>query len=416
MKILMISSSAPFGKGESFVISEVSAIARAGHHVILLPTIIRKGMPNDFELSEGVELLSKKLLSISVIISFLKFLISHPFTFLKIIIWVRDKNIKNTLKNFLIIPKALWLANRLRIDPVEHIHAHWLTTPSTLAMVVSWLTGIAWSMSAHRGDIVMNNLLNEKFEEAEFIRFISENGVALARERAEFSNDKVRVLHLGVTVPEFVDRDSSRKNTSTKKLKILCPANLIPVKGHSFLFKSLSIMKHWENVVVVIAGDGELKKSLTHDIERLGLAAQVTFEGHVPHSKLLNWYREGLVDLVVLPSQDLGGGIHEGIPVSLMEAMAFGVPVVSTNTGGIPELLLGKDGEAFGGLVDSTDPAGLAHVLDEFVGSEDLRREMAQAGYWRVFEEFNQDKTVDRLVELMINTDKAMHKEDLASD
>ncbi|MBV1789405.1 glycosyltransferase [Marinobacterium sp. D7] len=401
MKILVISSSAPFGKGESFVISEVNSVARAGNDVLLFPTILRKGNPNTFELDERVILVAQPSFAWTVFFNFMKFIFTRPFTLVRLLCLVSDRNYKNCFKNFIVIPKALWLSAKLRNESVDHIHAHWLTTPSTLAMVTSRLTGINWSVTAHRGDIVVNNLLNEKFSSASFVRFISKSGVVLAKDRALLSDAKIRILHLGVNISDFSTSDGLGKDFSNRKLTILCPANLIPVKGHSLLFKAVSVMRNRGDVNIIVAGDGELRGSLEQTVRNLSISQLVRFEGHVPHSTLISWYNDKKIDLVVLPSQDLGKGLHEGIPVSLMEAMASRIPVVSTSTGGIPELLQGEGDERFGELVDPHDHIGLAKVLDDLVESYERRRQLAELGFQRVFSEFNQEKTVNKLVEMI---------------
>ena len=71
-------------------------------------------------------------------------------------------------------------------------------------------------------------------------------------------------------------------------------------------------------------------------------------------------YREGRVGMVVLPSVDLGNNLHEGIPVALIEAMSYNIPVVGTHTGGIPELLEGGAGL----IVPDKDPAALADAIE----------------------------------------------------
>ncbi|MHA7808487.1 MAG: glycosyltransferase family 4 protein [Marinobacter adhaerens] len=405
MNLLVISSSAPHGKGENFVISEVNEIAGAGHKVTLFPTIIRKGNPNRFELNPNVCLLSKSTFSLSVVSAFLRFVLLKPSKFFGIVKFVSDKSIKNTLKNIFVIPKSIWLAERLEETSISHIHAHWLTTSSTLAMVVGKLTGIPWSVTAHRGDIVASNLLNEKFREAKFLRFISNSGVTLAEKIAQLDRGKVHILHMGVNVPEILVNDVAAKGEKKKRLRLVCPANLLPVKGHAFLLQALSLVKNRNDIFLVFAGDGKLRDALESQVEKLALKNIVSFEGHVPHYELLNWYRSCVVDLVILPSRDLGGGVHEGIPVSLMEAMSFCIPVISTRTGGIPELLEDERGDSCGGLVEPDDYVQLARVLDNFIESKELRAKVGMSGYLRVKRDFNLRTIAEDLVSLMVESD-----------
>jgi len=105
----------------------------------------------------------------------------------------------------------------------------------------------------------------------------------------------------------------------------------------------------------------------------------------VPHEKLLELYVREDIGAFVLPSLGLDGDLHEGIPVSLMEAMAFGVPVISTETGGIPELL----GGGAGIIVPPADPAALAAAIARLAADPDLRRRLGERGRERVEEAFS---------------------------
>ena len=129
-----------------------------------------------------------------------------------------------------------------------------------------------------------------------------------------------------------------------------------------------------------IAGDGELMDSLRAEADALALGETVRFLGHRLNEEIIRRYEESAVNIMVLPSLDLGNNLHEGIPVSLMEAMAYGVPVVSTTTGGIPELL--HDGA--GVMVPPQDPLALADVLERLLSDPALRRRLGKAGRRRV--------------------------------
>jgi glycosyltransferase involved in cell wall biosynthesis len=142
-----------------------------------------------------------------------------------------------------------------------------------------------------------------------------------------------------------------------------------------------------------LAGDGPLRKELERTAKALGIADIVRFVGRLPHDQLLSMYQNGEVGLVVLPSVDLGGGEHEGIPISLVEAMAHGVPVASTDTGGTPELLA----DGCGLLVPSGDTAALADAVTRVITDDGLRRDLAAKGRQRAAEEYAVDKVVSEL-------------------
>jgi glycosyltransferase involved in cell wall biosynthesis len=105
-------------------------------------------------------------------------------------------------------------------------------------------------------------------------------------------------------------------------------------------------------------------------------------------------YRAGAVDAVVLPSVDLGAGVHEGLSVALIEAMAYGIPAISTPTGGQAELLGGGPGV----LVPERDAPALADGLGGLLGSSDLRGRIGLAGRRRIEQEFDADAIAAELV------------------
>jgi len=405
MKIAVISSSAPFGKGESFVVNEANSMAAVGHDVFLIPTQLRRGNPNHFELHEQVTLIAQASVSFRVIAGFCLYALKFPRRLFSLFRLVSDKSLRNSLKNYLVLPKAISLSEQFRENNIDHIHVHWLTTSATLAMVSSYLVGIPWSCTAHRGDIVSDNLLETKCKSAMFIRFISDSGVQLAKARAEIAEDKIKVLHLGVDLPELdINAEHHAAQSVKRPFTIVCPANLILVKGHDHLIEAIAKMRLSNKIQLLLAGDGKLRKKLETKVRKLGVQDHIHFKGHIPHSELLVWYKNREVDLVVLPSLDLGKDVHEGIPVGLMEAMSYGVPVISTRTGGIPELLEDKyHNFKFGVMVDGGDSEALAVEIDKMVESSTARKRFAEEGRARIHDAFNQQKMIKELLDLIKN-------------
>jgi glycosyltransferase involved in cell wall biosynthesis len=166
------------------------------------------------------------------------------------------------------------------------------------------------------------------------------------------------------------------------------------VKGHRHLLDAAARLKTRDLAFELwLAGDGPERDMLARRVDELDLGDRVRWLGTVPHAALLRLYRDREVDCVVLPSLDLGGGLHEGISVALMEAMANGVPVVATRTGGLPELL--HDGA--GVLVPPADSGALADALEQVLQSEGRRAELGRAGRRRIEAEFDARAIADEL-------------------
>jgi glycosyltransferase involved in cell wall biosynthesis len=125
-------------------------------------------------------------------------------------------------------------------------------------------------------------------------------------------------------------------------------------------------------------------------VKSLGLEGKTRFLGSLSHARLLALYEQGLIAMVVLPS------LHEGIPVSLMEAMSFGVPVISTRTGGTAELV----GPQEGILVPPADPEALASAMETLLADPTHARLLAEAGRRKVLTEFSAEASVTCLLQL----------------
>jgi glycosyltransferase involved in cell wall biosynthesis len=148
-----------------------------------------------------------------------------------------------------------------------------------------------------------------------------------------------------------------------------------------------------------VAGEGHLESRLKGLARGLAIDDRVRFLGQVPHERLLAMLQERRVTLVVLPSVDLGDGLHEGIPVALIEAMSQGIPVISTPTGGIPELL--RDGAGI--MVPAKDPLALADAIERVINDAELQKRLSLAGRKRVEEEFSVEAVIDKFIEYIGN-------------
>ena len=200
------------------------------------------------------------------------------------------------------------------------------------------------------------------------------------------------VIHVGVEVPSEAELPAVHGPRNI----LLCPGNLYPVKGHRYLIDAVELLrKRGVECKLLVAGSGEMLPDLEAQVERLGLADAVQFLGQRSHSEILAMYREGRAGMVVLPSVDLGNNLHEGIPVALIEAMSYGIPVVGTQTGGIPELLE----QGAGLMVRDKDPAALADAIERYVRDPVFAAETGRTGRQRVRESFDVAAAVSQLLE-----------------
>jgi glycosyltransferase involved in cell wall biosynthesis len=383
VRIVYVTQRLPFGAGETFIVPEVEALLAAGHDVMIVPR--RSTDPIVHDDVRDLVVRTRPLPGALAIAAALAGAVArHPRRTARTFWRLRStRPRRRMLSNALATAEGIWLARVARAWGADHLHAHWAHLTATLTMGASALSGVPWSFTAHRYDVVLNNLLAEKLKSAQFGRFIAQEMLDLAGPLVgPDSLARALVLHMGVPLPPAPGGPGPARATPV----VLCPARLVPMKGHPHLLDAAARMvARGIRFELWLAGDGPEAAAIARRIDELGLGDLARMLGTVPHAELLRLYRERSVDCVVLPSLDLGGGVHEGLSVALVEAMAHGVPVISTRTGGLPELLEGGAGL----LVPPADAGALAEALERVLGSAAVRAELGQAARRRIAEAFD---------------------------
>lgn len=405
MRIIYITSSLPYGPGEAFIIPEVEELMRQGHEVLLVPVYPRGKLFHDKAQSILDFTCSQPLLSGEVLGKALVAVAKAPFrAFSALALIVRhSNNIRILAKNLAVYPKGLWLSGAVKDWQAEHVHAHWASTTATMALLAGELTGVPWSFTVHRWDIAENNLISLKAHKAAFARAIDRRGAQELAVFADFDGWTPYVIHMGVTLPATTGR-LDRELAPKDMFRAVMAANFIEIKGHVYLLEAVRLLRgRGVRILLELVGEGPLRASIANKVRDYGLKDDVKFLGSVPHGHLMAGLKGGTWDLMVLPSIEDPKGAREGIPVSLMEAMSCGVPVISTTTGGIPELL---DGHA-GVLVPPKDPVALADAIERLIEDPVLRRQLAEAGRQRVQKQFNLEAVVAEMVSLFAGCGRA---------
>ena len=296
-------------------------------------------------------------------------------------------------RNLLHFFEGVLVAHECRQRSVSHIHAHFAHGPASVALVVHRLLGIPFSFTAHAVDLFKDPLmLKEKVHAAAFVATISHYNRDFLRHRCAPSHwGKIDVIPCGVDRRRFRTRERAANCT----FEILSVGRLVPKKGFRVLLEALSRVKQAGLPFrCTIVGEGEDGVYLRQHAERLGLLDRIDFTGALPHSEVVRRYASA--DLVVLPCVVSDDHDRDGIPVTLMEAMASGVACISTTVSGIPELIRhGVDGW----LVDPEDPGALADGIQLLAEDEALRRRLARGGRQRVLAHFDLERSIDKLIE-----------------
>jgi glycosyltransferase involved in cell wall biosynthesis len=292
--------------------------------------------------------------------------------------------------------EAVYLAREMGKQGVRHVHAGFASHPATLAMTISRLNGISFSFAAHAYGIFVDSLLlKEKLAAARFIIASTQyNKDYLTAHFPGVDADKIKVIYHGVSLQDFRPRRSGENGVPV----ILSVAQFREKKGLPFLVEACAILKREGHAFeCCVVGDGAQRGHLEALIDRHGLRDTVRLKGIVFQEKLRDCYRRA--DILALPSVVADDGDRDGIPVTLIEAMATGCPVVSTLVSGIPELV--ENGRT-GLLVPPGDPAALARALGTLLQDKGLRQRMGQASRDRVVRKFDIEDSVAQVADLFL--------------
>ncbi len=208
------------------------------------------------------------------------------------------RNPVHLLKTLYLFPKAVELGEHMRQQGIAHVHAHWATYPTTAALVVSEVTGLPYSFTAHAGDVTLfRTLLSEKVRRSQFVVTCTDNlRTDISRLLPLPVRGKVHLNYHGVALERFAlqERDDGRTPTI-----VACGA-LYQRKGFADVVEACRILRDRRHAFrCVIVGDGPQRGRLAAQIAATSLGDRVTLAGAAPHPEVVRHYREG--DVFVLP-------------------------------------------------------------------------------------------------------------------
>ena len=272
--------------------------------------------------------------------------------------------------------EACLLLQWLMQADVDHVHAHFGTNSTTVAMLCSVLGGPTYSFTAHGPEEFDDPLgigLPEKIKRSAFVVAISSYGKSQLCRWCDYRYwNKIRIVHCGVDA-SFIDADAVTPLPGYPKL--VCVGRLAEQKGHLVLIEAINqLLDRGCKLDMVLIGDGHLREPVLMAIERYGLADCVRVTGWADSDTVRQHIQDA--QMLVLPS------FAEGLPVVIMEALAVGRPVISTYVAGIPELV--GNGEC-GWLIPAGSVEALADAMYEALDTPlETLTAMGQEGRRRV--------------------------------
>jgi colanic acid/amylovoran biosynthesis glycosyltransferase len=293
--------------------------------------------------------------------------------------------------------EGVLVADHCRAQGIRHVHAHFGQSPASIAWFAAESGNLTepgrwtWSFTIHGFQDFVNeqdSRLDLKTASASFVVCVSDfTRSQLMRITAPTSWSKYHIVRCGVDLRNFVPRATEPDNEPPC---VVIVARISPEKGHVVLLHALSILSgRGVAVSVQMIGGGPFRSELHAEALAAGLDHLIEFVGELEPQEVIE--RLARADVFCLPS------FAEGLPVSIMEAMAVGVPVVSTYIGGIPEL-------AIDGRTALTVPAGnaaaLADAIQRMIENPDLRARLAAAARGEIERSYQSAANVTRLAEL----------------
>ena len=298
--------------------------------------------------------------------------------------------------DFLRLHQAVYVGLRLQEMEIGHLHAHFAGMAARTAFWIQRFFRISFSFTAHANDIFApRNFeigLDKLVNAARVVITETDYSKRFLQERFPDRADRIHRIYNGLNLAEF-----RRADFSTAPPTIVAVGRLIDKKGFTDLIRACRLlMGRGKSFHCKILGEGPLEEKLRWQIEEMNLRNYVQLAGPKPQHEVRKHLAAGMV--FVLPSViDPAGGM-DNLPTVIMEAMATGLPVVSTAIGGIPEMVI--DNET-GSLVSAGDAVALADAIEKLINDRSLAQKLGQAGYERAQRLFSIEKNVRELCELL---------------
>jgi glycosyltransferase involved in cell wall biosynthesis len=293
---------------------------------------------------------------------------------------------------YLLLPKV-YPAKR-----IDHLHAHFAHDPTLIAFLAHTITGLPFSFTAHARDLyqVDKKMLTDRIRRATAVVTCCRANLEYLKEIAPSQHSKFSLIYHGVNLKDF-QPVAGAKPVSTDPL-ILSVGRLVEKKGFQDLFEALFLVKKsGQRFQCAIYGDGPLRQLLQEWIEQHDMASELLLHGDRTQQELVSAYQTAT--LFILTPVETADGDRDGVPNVLVEAMAVGLPVISTAVAGIPELV---EHDCNGLLYQPHDVEGISAGIIDLLRNPERQRQFGSAASKKVKEQFDIAQAAQRLKTLFL--------------
>jgi glycosyltransferase involved in cell wall biosynthesis len=283
--------------------------------------------------------------------------------------------------------EAVLLADELRRKSIRHVHAHFANSGATVALLASKFLGISWSFVVHgpsETDYPAGYLLADKVRSADMVVCVSWFGHSQAMRLVSPDHwRKFRLVHCGIELDRLPSETVERRDPQS----IICVGRLCSDKAQAGLLEAFRQVQHKHpGATLKFVGDGPDRAELERLSQEMELGGNVQFLGRLPEAETLR--QISAAGMMVLPS------FWEGLPVALMEAMAMGVPVVTSRIAGVPEMITHNEN---GLLFAPAKWSELAECINRLLADEELGKRLSAAGRKTIQSKFDIQESARRL-------------------
>jgi glycosyltransferase involved in cell wall biosynthesis len=297
------------------------------------------------------------------------------------------------------------LAELARRDGIELLHAPWSNGACTAVWVASRLTGLPFAFTGRAGDMYPpDGLLREKLEACLFARTNSAANVRhLASHAPAGHEDKIVLVYNALTLPKALPARAKAE----PPYKILAVGRFARTKGFAYLMTAMARLKRESFPChLTLVGDGWLRAALRGLRARLRIEDCVSMPGFVTHDRMPALLEN--CHVLAAPCVVTETGDRDGIPNVIIEALSQGVPVVSTNAGGISEIVVNNK---TGLLVEQRNPRALAGAIRIRAADRERAMAMAEEGKRLVRRMFDPQTNIQALYALYVERFNAARRQ-----
>ena len=392
----------------TFIRREIDGLISCGINLQVFAEALDPDLIEDKEINAWIDrtIYIHPIIFSKLVYIILYFLFLHPIKTLRLFLYIlfhRYSYYKTLKEDFIVFGKTLYLTGCVRNYGVQHIHSPWANQTAFKSLGAAYLLDLPFTVHVRAFDInhwKSQYGLGDILENADFIITNSEYNRSRINSIIE-GKKKVFVIRNGVNTNLIIPNERPEKRNSP--VRIISVGRLIEPKGYIYLLQACAqLVYQGIDLNCKILGDKDFTNEARSYIDimstyhALKLEKWVSFEGAQPLGEILKSYQ--WADIFVLACVKSQTGEHDITPNVILEAMAMELPVVSTRSGAIPEIVIHQK---TGLLVEPKDVPSLAGAINTLITDHGLRRRFGKAGRKQVVDHYNTSKNISKMAEIL---------------